>query len=400
MKRLIKGIAGLAFLAVMAAGAGIASYGAESSVIESLSITFKTTFGEPEEIPDPEITVSTTGCSLGDVQFRTDYDKWKPGKKVRTEITVNAEEGKYFPTSLNRSQCKVSGANFVSAKALDDTSLQVKVDYVPVTVLGNTSKAGWSNRSAKKAVWKAVEYAPGYTLTLYGDDKVVKKLNVETTNVDLSDYMKDADKTYYYEVKAVPLTSEQKKYLKEGDFVTSTDQELDSADEAKDSGSPANADDGGSFKGNGYVMPDGTKVTNTWKKNSGKWYYFDAAGNRSTGFISVEGKWYLMAQDGAMCTGWMFVNNAWYYLGPDGDMQIGWIQPDPASWYYMNPDGRMAQGWINLEGRLYYLAADGRMQTGWLNDNGRWYYLGSDGSMVVNTTVDGWAIGPDGVAAR
>ncbi|MFQ9703380.1 MAG: hypothetical protein ACLR0U_16780 [Enterocloster clostridioformis] len=39
--------------------------------------------------------------------------------------------GKIFPTSLNRSQCKVTGADFVSAKALDDTTLQVKVDYKP-----------------------------------------------------------------------------------------------------------------------------------------------------------------------------------------------------------------------------------------------------------------------------
>lgn len=90
---------------------------AESSVIEKVTVTFKDNFGEPEEIPEPEITVSGSGCSLGDIQFRTDYDKWKPGKKVRVEITVIADGGKLFPASLNRSQCKVSGADFVSAKA-------------------------------------------------------------------------------------------------------------------------------------------------------------------------------------------------------------------------------------------------------------------------------------------
>ena len=37
----------------MAAGMAVSGYGAESSVIESLSVTFKTTYGEPEEIPDP-----------------------------------------------------------------------------------------------------------------------------------------------------------------------------------------------------------------------------------------------------------------------------------------------------------------------------------------------------------
>lgn len=400
MGRLFRKLTGLMLLTAMVSGAGMAAYGAESSVVEKVTVTFKTEYGEPEEIPEPEITASGTGYSLGDIQYRTNYDKWKPGKKVRVEITLNAEDGKHFPVSLNRSDCKVSGANFVSAKALDDDSLQVKVDYIPVTVLGNTEKAGWSKSSKKKAVWKKVEHAPGYTVTLYGDDKVVKRLNVESTNVDLADYMKDLDKTYYYEVKAIPLTSEQKKYLKEGSYVTSTDQEFDEDDYRREEANTADAGDGGSFKGNGYVLPDGTRVKNTWKKNSGRWYYFDGNGNKATGFINVEGKWYLMGQDGAMCTGWMYVNNNWYYLGPDGDMQTGWIQPAPSSWYYMNPSGCMERGWINVDGKWYYLAQDGKMQTGWVNDNGRWFYLNGDGSMAANTTVEGWYIGADGVAAR
>ena len=73
----------------------------------------------------------------------------------------------YKRQTLNRSKCKVTGADFVSAKALDDSSLQVKADYRPVTVLGDTQQAGWSSTSKKKAVWKSVEYAPGYTCLLY-----------------------------------------------------------------------------------------------------------------------------------------------------------------------------------------------------------------------------------------
>ena len=51
---------------------------------------------------------------------------------------------KILSATLNRSKCKVTGADFVSAKALDDSSLQVKADYRPVTVLGDTQKAGWA----------------------------------------------------------------------------------------------------------------------------------------------------------------------------------------------------------------------------------------------------------------
>lgn len=373
--------AALGLGAAMTLWMGFCAHGAQSSVIESVNVTFKTVYGEPEEIPVPEITVSGKSCFLEDVQYRTDYDNWKPGRKVRVEVTVAAEDGKYFPATLNRSKCKVTGADFVSARSLDDSSLQVKADYRPVTVLGDTQKAGWSSTSKKKAVWKSVEYAPGYTLTLYGDNKVVKRMTVESNSVNLADYMTDMDKTYYYEVKAVPVTSDEKKYLKEGQYVTSTDQEFDWEDYEKEEKRSQEPGDGGSFKGDNYVMPDGSKAVDTWKMVSGKWYYFDGSGNRVKDWLYTGGRWYYMDQNGAMCTGWISPGDGfWYYLGENGDMLTGWIQPIPGTWYY--------------------LGTDGRMQTGWLNDNGTWYYLDSSGSMAVNRTVDGWNIGPDGKASR
>ena len=377
--RMLKAALGLG--AAMSLWMGLYAYGAQSSVIESVSVSFKTIYGEPEEIPEPEVTVSGKSCSLGDVQYRTDYDNWKPGRKVRVEVTVVAEDGKYFPATLNRSKCKVTGADFVSAKALDDSSLQVKADYRPVTVLGDTQKAGWSSTSKKKAVWKSVEYAPGYTLTLYGDNKVVKRMTVESNSANLADYMTDMDKTYYYEVKAVPVTSDEKKYLKEGQYVTSTDQEFDWEDYEKEEKRGQGPGDGGSFKGDNYVMPDGSKAVDTWKLVSGKWYYFDGSGSRVKGWFQTGGRWYYMDQNGAMCMGWLSPGDGfWYYLGENGDMLTGWIQPSPGKWYYLEPDGRM--------------------KTGWFNDNGSWYYLDGDGSMAVNRTVDGWNIGQDGKASR
>ena len=377
--RMLKAALGLG--AAMSLWMGLYAYGAQSSVIESVSVSFKTIYGEPEEIPEPEVTVSGKSCSLGDVQYRTDYDNWKPGRKVRVEVTVVAEDGKYFPATLNRSKCKVTGADFVSAKALDDSSLQVKADYRPVTVLGDTQKAGWSSTSKKKAVWKSVEYAPGYTLTLYGDNKVVKRITVESNSVNLADYMTDMDKTYYYEVKAVPVTSDEKKYLKEGQYVTSTDQEFDWEDYEKEEKRSQGPGDGGSLKGDNYVMPDGSKAVDTWKLVSGKWYYFDGSGSRVKGWLQTGGRWYYMDQNGAMCMGWLSPGDGfWYYLGENGDMLTGWIQPSPGKWYYLEPDGRM--------------------KTGWFNDNGSWYYLDGDGSMAVNRTVDGWNIGQDGKASR
>lgn len=373
MKRWKKGGIGLLVLILCLLWSTIV-YGDDSSIIEKVTVKIDTDFGEPEEIPEPKITVSGTGCSLVDYQFKKDYEDWKPGKKVRLEITVGAEEGKYFPVSLSRSECKVTGAEFVSAKALDESMLQVKVDYYPITVLGTTEKAGWSSGQHRRATWKAVEHAPGYNLVLYGDDKVVKRVTVSNTNVDLSDYMQDVDKTYYYEVKAVPVTKDDKKYFKEGDYVTSTDQELDWTD-MDDSGSSGSSSsggsgsvysgtvsssgaDGGSLKGSGYVLPDGTRAANTWKKVRDTWYYFDRNGARQTGWLNDAGRWYYFNANGMMQTGWVQDGAHWYFMGPDGDMQIGWVQTGP----------------------------------------GRWYYFGADGAMLVNTVIDGWTIGSDGLA--
>ncbi len=406
---------------VFLAGGVMTAHAAESSIIEKMTVTLKASYGEPEEIPEPVITVSGNGCSLLDYQYQKDYDKWRPGQKVRIDITVEADAGKYFPTSLSRSDCKVSGADFVSAKALDETTMQVRVNYYPIMVLGATEKAGWSGDYQEKAVWKTVEYAPGYSVILYGDNKVVKRLTTEVNNIDLSEYMEDMDKTYYYEVKAIPITSQEKKYLKEGDLVTSTDQEFDwEAGDDSDDGFSDNSGDGGSLKGNGYVMPDGSRVTNTWKKVRGTWYYFDENGNMVIGWMNYGDKWYYLTSSGQSQTGWLNDRGTWYYLGPDGDMQTGWIQPQPGKWYYLSTQGKMQTGWLQLGNVWYYLASDGLMQTGWvqdqgrwyffesngamrtgwMNENGRWYYLDSNGVMAANTKVDGWVIGADGAAER
>ncbi len=340
------------------------AYGADSSIIETMSIKFNTTYGDPEEIPQPQIIISGSGVSIGDIYYKTEYENWKPGKKVRMEITVDAAQGKYFPVSLGRSKCRVTGADFVSAKALDNTTMQVKVDYTPVTVLGDTALAGWSSLDSEKAVWKKVDYAPGYTLTLYGNDKVVKRMTVTDNTVSLKEYMTDPDKIYYYQVKAVPVTAEQKKYLKEGEFITSKEQDVDDSEEEekekKHAATSQSCSTGpgiaGSLKGDSFVMPDGTLAVNTWKLVGGIWYYFNAEGNRTRGWFPYGGKWYYFDGNGCMKTGWVDTGNGkWYYLNPDGDMKTGWLY-DKNIWYYLNNDGSMA---VNCSQDGWYLGADG-----------------------------------------
>lgn len=396
MRRLAAGVCAI----IMAAGAlgqagSLEAYGAtNSSVVENVTVTLTANYGEAEEIREPTISVGGTDCSLGDYQYGTALDKWRPGKKVRIEITVEAGGGKVFPVSLNSSQCKVTGASFVSARALGDSKLQVKVDYTPVTILGGTTWAGWDKTERKKATWKAVKYATGYSVSLYGDNKVVKRQTVKGTSLDMAPFMKTDDKTYYFEVKAIPTTSEEKKYLKEGIAVASVDDEYDYSENWND-----NTDDGGSIRGNNYILPDGEKSRNSWKKVSGRWYYFDENGSMAKGWRFINNYWYFMNSNGAMQTGWISpAANTWFYMNENGEMCTGWVEPKPGDWYYLDGNGYMQRGWANVNGRWYYLDNNGKMQRGWVMISGVWYYFNGDGSMAVNTFIDGWTIGANGAA--
>lgn len=399
--KVMKGLAACTCVLTLLMGDGhkagrLEVYGApsSSSVIESVTVTLTGTYGEAEEILEPSIQVNGSNCVLGDYQYGTAFDKWKPGKKVRIEITVEAEEGKVFPVSLNSSQCKVTGASFVSARALGDSKLQVKVDYMPVMVLGGTTWAGWDKTETKKATWKSVKHATGYSVTLYGDNKVVKRQTVKGTSLDMAPFMKTGDKTYYFEVKAIPTTSEEKKYLKEGIAVASTEDEYDYSENWND-----NTDDGGSIRGNNYIMPDGEKARNSWKKVSGRWYYFDENGSMVKGWRYINNFWYFMSSGGAMQTGWISPTaGTWFYMNANGEMCTGWVEPVPGDWYYLDGNGYMQRGWIDVNGRRYYLDNNGKMQRGWVMIAGTWYYFNGDGSMVTNAYIDGWTIGPNGAA--
>ncbi len=74
----------------------------------------------------------------------------------------------------------------------------------------------------------------------------------------------------------------------------------------------------------------------------------------------------------------------------------GWMQNHSGSWQYLK-NGKPVTGWLQDDKKWYWLDSNGWMFTGgWKQIDGKWYYFHSDGSMAVNTTIDGYAIGPDG----
>lgn len=310
-------------------GTGMTSLGAE---ISSVSVTVKDSLLEGE-IQEPTVQISSYGCELGDVSWSKEISDWKPGKKVQMELTINSSSDKTFSSSYSKNNCRISGADYISAKAAENTTLIVKADYTPVVKLGTTERAVWGDTNKTKASWKKVEYATAYQVRLYRDESLIKTLTVDTNSVDLTEYMKSG-LSYSYEVRAIGKTSAESKYLKDGDYVAS-----------EDTVEPNLGDTSGTWRdysqGSKYKDESGNYVTNSWKMIYGKWYYFNQEGYAVKGWQNLNGKWYYLDPDGAMRTGWVQVNNLWYYLNSSGEMVTGWLQAQPGTWYYLDTNGAM-----------------------------------------------------------
>ncbi len=61
----------------------------------------------------------------------------------------------------------------------------------------------------------------------------------------------------------------------------------------------------------------------------------------------------------------------------------------------MDPYG--VNGWRRNDSGTYFYDINGKSIRGWLFDQQKWYYFKEDGSMAVDTNIDGFSIGQDGV---
>ena len=135
---------------------------------------------------------------------------------------------------------------------------------------------------------------------------------------------------------------------------------------------------------------DSSVLIGTWERtDSGFWKFRLTTGRYAENrWGIIDGRWYYFDHNGRMVTDWQQLNGVWYYLATsedtkrtegikEGEMRIGWVYDlFYQKWFYLDKDGAMATGWREIDGK--------------------WYYFYEDGSMAVNTTIDGYAVGPDG----
>lgn len=151
--------------------------------------------------------------------------------------------------------------------------------------------------------------------------------------------------------------------------------------------------------GNWYYLDPNTGAMRTgWYRDGATWYYSNGSGAmQSGGWINLGGTWYYLSGSGAMYTGWLNQGGSWYYLdGNSGAMHTGWYQVN-GSWYYSDGSGKVEAGrWMNQGETWYYLSGSGAAFTGWQKIGNTWYYFYDDCRMAANTWINNYYVNSDG----
>ena len=97
--------------------------------------------------------------------------------------------------------------------------------------------------------------------------------------------------------------------------------------------------------GNYYVGGNGEMMTNTWVGSY---------------WVGADGKW-IPNYDPDANANWVKSGNTWYYQRPDGNRLTNSWKRINGSWYYFGADGAMTTGWKYVDGYKFYFGTDGKM---------------------------------------
>ena len=97
--------------------------------------------------------------------------------------------------------------------------------------------------------------------------------------------------------------------------------------------------------GNYYVGGNGEMLANTWVGSY---------------WVGADGKWIPNYNPDANAN-WVKSGNTWYYQRPDGSKLTNSWKRINGSWYYFGADGAMTTGWKYVDGYKFYFGTDGKM---------------------------------------
>lgn len=118
----------------------------------------------------------------------------------------------------------------------------------------------------------------------------------------------------------------------------------------------------GEWDGNKFKNLEGAYVTESFIPSKGKMYYFDAEGNKVTGWQTIKNAQYLFNKEGVMQTGWQERDGAKYYLQEDGKAAVGWVKLGEDT-YYFDREARMITGEKHIGASDCVFAKDGKLKS-------------------------------------
>lgn len=423
MKRVKRGIGLLLAAAMLTASVSTVGY-ADSSVIRSVSI--KVESGDLEAGDRlPDITIGTeAGGGSGEVYVYETTDKYdisdaewvssdtkdmtigeEPRMKIWISPGSDSETDYYFKGTYGSSNVSVSGGTYVSASR-DGNDLVVTLRIRPIKgTYGEPADAYWSDSGLGRARWEKSDgnSSGAFDVVLYRGSTQVKRLDAyKGTSYNFYPYM-TREGAYYFKVRTVPYTEEEKKYGKSSEWTESEEMYIDE-DHVSDGRGQEN-DPGPS--GSGGPAGNGTQVG--WVQSGSSWFFRYPDGSyHKNGWLNLQDTWYLFDANGYMLTGWQLRDNLWYYLkpyagGPQGALATGWNYIND-KWYFLNtgmfqhlPGGAMVTGWLTLNGKQYYLDASGAMVEGWVKIGEDFYYFHpGSGEKAYSTTIGVFALDAEG----
>lgn len=389
---------------------------------------------EPNSILS-ELVVDTSGSGTGDINLAVsgiDYyiddcsisggsDRFvRVGDeiKIRVVLVPSDEETHAFSGTYSSSNVKINGGTYLSSAA-SKSSLTVTFKMNPVSgKLPGPESPGWrtggaasapvaspegpgsgkgssgtgksSSKVSGTARWSNPSGGTGYyEIWLYrGNTCIYKVEDYKGNSYDFYPYM-TKEGTYYYKIRTVPHTAEQKKYAQRSDFEVSDELYID-AENVSD----------------GRKTDDGLKDTTTvgWVKSGTTWYYRYPNGNlKKNGWEKVNDKWYLFDREGKMLTGLQTITSGTYCLAATGEMLTGWRQIDKKWYFFESTAGSVSEGamfkdrWIyEADKKTYYLGSDGIMCTGWKQIGDIWYHFDETGNLSRDTWIDTFYVDPEG----
>lgn len=365
-----------------------------------------------------EVTSDGEGYFVDSFQFTEGTGTFEAGETPRVKVVLKSEDGYRFVSGFPKSRVTIKGQGTCTEVKRQTGGLGLEITAKLKAVSGTAGRidnAYWADSPLGKARWDEADNAGAYELKLYYKNSVIKRVDKTTaTTYDFYSYMTKVG-TYYFEVRTIPRNSEEAKVMDPGDWVTSEELYVDSkktadskgnSSQGSGTGSPSQSGPGSS-PGSGSpamgnpVGPTGTGLSGSqasgWRQTDKGWRYVEPSGaSPSNAWKTIDNKWYFFDMAGNMTTGWLRWSGRQYFLTVNGDMVTGWLQNN-RDWYYMGADGAMQTGWVAVNGYWYYLGSDGIMRYGWQQIDGRWYYFDTNsGAMASNTLIDSRYLGGDG----